>query len=42
VPWEEKLKEIPEVLGDRDLAKRIWEEQEAFGNMFIWQMLLSF
>ena len=42
VPWEEKLKEIPQVLGDGDLARRIWEEQEAFGNMFIWQVLLSF
>jgi len=42
VPWEEKLREIPEILGDRDLARRIWEEQEAYGNMFIWQMLLSF
>ncbi|MEN8193697.1 MAG: uroporphyrinogen decarboxylase family protein [Bacteroidota bacterium] len=42
VPWEEKLKEIPEISGDKDLVQRIWEEIDTFGNMFIWQCLLSF
>ncbi len=42
IPWEEKLKEIPQILGDRAIVQRIWEEQEFFGNMFIWQVLLSF
>jgi hypothetical protein len=42
IPWEKKEKEIPQILGDRAIVQRIWEEQEFFGNMFIWQMLLSF
>jgi len=42
IPWEEKVKEIPQILGDRAILQRIWEEQEALGNMFIWQVLLSF
>jgi uroporphyrinogen-III decarboxylase len=42
VPWEEKLKELPEISGDRELVKAVWENVEGFGNMFIWQCLLSF
>jgi hypothetical protein len=42
IPWERKAKEIPQILGDRAIVQRIWEEQEFFGNMFIWQVLLSF
>lgn len=42
IPWEEKLKELPAITGDRDLVRRMWEEIEALGNMFIWQCLLSF
>ncbi len=43
IPWEEKLKELPNPIpGDVDLARRIWEEVDALGNMFIWQVLLSF
>ncbi|MBI2925292.1 MAG: hypothetical protein HYY24_06255 [Verrucomicrobia bacterium] len=41
-PWEEKVKELPEITGDRELLKRIWEDVDAFGNMYIWQLLLSF
>jgi uroporphyrinogen-III decarboxylase len=42
IPWEEKLKELPAVSGDPDLAKRIWESIDTLGNVYIWQCLLSF
>jgi len=42
IPWEEKLKELPQISGDADLMKRIWEDNEALANMFIWHCLLSF
>ena len=42
IPWEEKLKELPPIQGDAELARRIWEEIDALGNMFIWQCLVSF
>lgn len=42
LPWEEKVKELPELTGDRDLARRVWEGVDGLGNMFIWQCLLSF
>ena len=42
VPWEEKLKELPEIKGDKDLVKKIWEGTDGLGYVYIWQCLLSF
>ena len=43
IPWEEKRRELPaEMPGDDELARRIWEEVDGLGNMFIWQVLESF
>jgi len=42
LPWEEKAKQLPEITGDRDLIKRMWEQIDVLGNTFIWQLLLSF
>ena len=41
-PWEERLKDLPEITGSADLLRKIWEDIDAFGNMYIWQLLLSF
>jgi hypothetical protein len=42
LPWEEKAKQLPEITGDVDMIRRVWEQVDGFGNMFIWQLLLSF
>jgi hypothetical protein len=42
LPWETKVKELPELSGDVDLMKRIWGGTDGLANMFIWQVLLSF
>ena len=42
IPWEQKVKEIPQITGNRELVETIWNNVEGFGNMFIWQCLLSF
>jgi len=42
IPWEEKIRELPDISGDKDLVQHIWEDIDQFGNMFIWQCLLSF
>ncbi len=42
IPWAEKRKEISDISGDEELVRRVWEEVDGFGNMFIWQCLLSF
>jgi hypothetical protein len=41
-PWADKVRELPEITGDRDLIRRVWEDIDAFGNTYIWQLLLSF
>jgi hypothetical protein len=42
LPWEEKLRQLPALTGDAELARRIWEEVEAFAYLYIWHMVLSF
>ncbi len=43
VPWEEKRKELPgELTGDEELVKRVWEEVDALGYVYVWQCLVSF
>ena len=42
IPWEEKLKELPEIQGDKELVRRVWEDIDALGHMYIWHVLLSF
>jgi hypothetical protein len=42
IPWEQKVKELPEITGDKELVRRIWEANDGLGNMYIWQCLLSF
>jgi len=42
VPWEEKKAELGELTGDEELVKRVWEDVDGFGYMYIWQCLLSF
>jgi hypothetical protein len=41
-PWEEKCKELPEITGDQELMRRIWQDIDSLGNMYVWQVLLSF
>jgi uroporphyrinogen-III decarboxylase len=41
-PWEQRVKELPEITGSPELVRKIWEDIDAFGNMYIWQLLLSF
>ena len=42
IPWEEKLKELPEIKGDTGLVKQKWEDVDGLGYVYIWQCLLSF
>ncbi len=41
-PWEEKVKEIPEITGDKELIRKVWNDIEGLANTYIWQLLLSF
>ena len=42
IPWDEKRKEFPQITGDEQLVKRVWENNDALAYVYIWQVLLSF
>ncbi len=42
IPWSEKQAELPPIQAHEDMVERIWAEIEGLGNMFIYQVLLSF
>ena len=42
IPWEEKLKELPEIKGDAEIVKRVWEDIDGLAYVYIWHCLLSF
>ena len=42
LPWAEKARELPEITGDRDLVREIWDEIEGLASTYIWQLLLAF
>ena len=42
LPWDEKAKELPTITGDKELVRQVWENIDALGNTYIWQLLLSF
>ncbi len=41
-PWELEKAQLPQIRGDEGLVRRIWEQVDALGSMYIWQLLLSF
>jgi uroporphyrinogen-III decarboxylase len=41
-PWEQRVNDLPEITGDKAMIQQVWEDIDALGNMYIWQMLLSF
>jgi len=42
IPWEQKRKELPEISGDEDLVKRVWEDTDSLAYIYIWHCLLAF
>ncbi len=42
IPWEQKMKELPEISGDKQLVQKVWEDNDALAYLYIWHCLLSF
>jgi len=42
IPWELRRAEMGKIRGDEEIVRRIWEQIDTLGNMYIWQVLLSF
>jgi hypothetical protein len=41
-PWAEKVKELPEITGDKELAQKVWEDIDSLAYVYIWHCVLSF
>jgi hypothetical protein len=42
LPWREKLAEIARIERHEEMVERVWNDVDGLGNMFIWQLLVSF
>ena len=42
IPWQEKMKELPEITGDKDIVERIWKDVDALAYVYIWHCVLAF
>ncbi len=42
IPWEEKLAELPQITGDAELCRRVWEDVDGLAYTYIWHCLVSF
>jgi hypothetical protein len=41
-PWDSRVKDLPEITGDPAMVQQIWEDVDALGYTYIWQLLVSF
>ena len=39
VPWEEKVKEYKKIMGDEEVAKKVWEDIDDLAYQYIWFIL---
>ncbi len=42
IPWEDKLKELPEIKSNEELVRQKWEDIDALAYVYIWHCLVSF
>jgi hypothetical protein len=42
IPWEEKVRELPPIVGDAELPRRVWNDIEGLAYLYIWHLVLSF
>ncbi len=42
LPWEGELARLPDLSGDKDLLRSVWERVDSFANSYIWQLFVSF
>ena len=42
LPWDEKRDELHEITGDEELCRKVWEDVDSLGYVYIWHCLLSF
>ena len=40
VPWEEKVKEYGEIMGDEEIVKKVWEDIDTLAYIYVWFCLI--
>jgi hypothetical protein len=42
IPWELRVKEYPQILGDVNVVKRVWEEIDTLAYLYVWANVIQF
>ena len=42
IPWDQKVKEMPPIVGDQELVERVWKQTDSLGYLYIYFCLLAF
>ncbi len=42
IPWDEKVKELPPITGDKELVERVWKQTDSLAYLYIYFCLLGF
>ena len=42
IPWDEKKKEYPIIMGDEKTLQKVWEDIDTLGYLYIWFCLIAF
>jgi hypothetical protein len=42
IPWEQRVKEYPQILGDPEVVKKAWEQTDMLAYLWIWANLIQF
>ncbi len=41
IPWEEKIKEYPTILGDPKILQKSWEEIDGLAYLYLWFVIMQ-
>ncbi len=41
IPWEDKLKEYPKILGDPQILQKAWEEIDNLAYLYLWFCIMQ-
>ncbi|MFW6162796.1 MAG: hypothetical protein ACODAJ_08480 [Planctomycetota bacterium] len=42
IPWQERVQEYEQLLGDPEVVKKVWEETDMLAYLYIWAVLIQF
>ncbi len=42
IPWEDRLKDYPVIMGDEKIVRKVWEDNDTLAYLYIWFCLIQF